>query len=187
MIDAVVETGSDNRAWTAGDPLRLETARRRLRHGRALTTLALAALEKMLLESGAGPREDLERTSAGELAGFIKSLVGLDPQIVQEAFAEFIAASTSNTRQRKMLNMLFGQLTRGGRMDAEKLYESPYTEFGPLGPENLFVEDTVNRLFAVVDRFGGQNFLHQGTLSGKLRKSDNQSSDSWPHLRASVR
>ncbi|WP_318541577.1 type I restriction-modification enzyme R subunit C-terminal domain-containing protein [Kocuria marina] len=139
----------------------------RLRHGRALTMLDLEALEGMLLESGAGSREDMERATAGDLAGFIRSLVGLDPQAVQEAFAEFISESTLNRRQLKLLTMLIAQLTRGGRMDAAALYEPPYTKIAPHGPEDLFAEDTVNRIFAVVDRFGGANPRASGDTFGE--------------------
>ncbi|MFI7744177.1 DEAD/DEAH box helicase family protein [Kocuria rhizosphaericola] len=142
-------------------------AMQRLRHGRALTAIDLEALEEMLMESGAGSREDLERATAGDLTGFIRSLVGLDPQAVQEAFAEFISESTMNTRQLKLLNMLIAQLTRGGRMDAATLYEPPYTEIAPHGPEDLFAEDTVSRIFAVVDRFGGADFPPSGDVIGE--------------------
>ena len=50
--------------------------------------------------------------------------------------------------------MLITQLTRGGGMTADALYEPPYTEIAPHGPEDLFPADTVNRIFAMVNRFG---------------------------------
>lgn len=125
----------------------------RLRRGRALTPMDLEALEDMLLESGAGSKEDLERAAAGDLAGFIRSLVGLDREAVQEAFAEFISDTTLNSRQLNLLDMIIAQLTRGGAMDAGALYEPPYTEIAPQGPEGLFTEQYLDRILAVINRF----------------------------------
>ncbi|WP_344121294.1 type I restriction-modification enzyme R subunit C-terminal domain-containing protein [Kocuria aegyptia] len=131
-------------------------AMQRLRHGRALTTLDLAASEKMLRESDAGSREDLERASAGDVTGYIRSLGGLGPQAAPEAFTELISGSTLNTRRLKLLNMLICQLTPGGRTGTGALHQPPYTELAPHGPEDLFSEDTVKQILAVLDRSGGR-------------------------------
>lgn len=132
----------------------------RLRRGRSLTEEDLHALEGLLLESGAGSKEDLERASDGDLAGFIRSLVGLEPEAVQEAFSEFITATTLNTRQLQLINMIVAQLTRGGRMDAGALYESPYTDLAPHGPEDLFPDESVDRIIEIVNRFSGTHGAH---------------------------
>nr|WP_281070181.1 DEAD/DEAH box helicase family protein [Paeniglutamicibacter psychrophenolicus] len=129
----------------------------RLRRGRALTQDDLGAIEEMLLESGAGSKEDLDRATEGDLTGFIRSLVGLDPEAVQEAFAEFIAETTLNTRQLQLINMIVVHLTSGGPMDAGALYEAPYTDLAPHGPEDLFPETSVERIVAIVNRFGGRS------------------------------
>ncbi|REE04253.1 type I restriction enzyme R subunit [Citricoccus muralis] len=232
VIDAVVEMGAEDGAWTTVDPLWLETVRgklrelvplierrkrnlvytnfedvrgeltevdlegvkhsafdvsyyreraalylqghlehitmQKLRRGRALTTTDLASLEQILLDSGAGSREDLERAAAGDLAGFIRSLVGLDPEAVQEAFAQFISESTLNTRQLKLLNMLIAQLTRGGGMTAGALYEPPYTDIAPHGPDDLFPADTVDRIFDLVNRFGSTSLPASEDAVGEI-------------------
>lgn len=126
----------------------------RLRRGRALTKDDLDALEGLLLESGAGSKEDFERASDGDLAGFIRSLVGLEPDAVQEAFSEFITETTLNSRQLQLINMIVAQLTRGGKMDAGALYESPYTDLAPHGPEDLFPDESVDKIIEIVNRFG---------------------------------
>lgn len=140
----------------------------RLRRGRALTEDDLQALEGLLLESGAGSKEDLARASDGDLAGFIRSLVGLDPEAVQEAFSEFITATTLNTRQLQLIDMIVAQLTRGRRMDAGALYESPYTDLAPHGPEDLFPDESVDRIIEIVNRFGG---THSGPDEGSAEKT----------------
>lgn len=127
----------------------------RLRRGRALTPDDLSVLEQILLDSGAGSREDLERAAEGDVAAFIRSLVGLEPEAVQEAFGEFIRDTTLSSRQLNLLNMIIGQLTRGGRMDAGALYDPPYTDIAPGGPEDLFDESTVDKIVSIVNRLGG--------------------------------
>ncbi|MEE1621638.1 DEAD/DEAH box helicase family protein [Zafaria sp. J156] len=127
----------------------------RLRRGLPLTEMDLRALEEMLAEGGVGSAEDLERAAAGDVAGFIRSLVGLDQQAVQDAFADFIAETTLNSRQLELLNMVIKQLTRGGPMDAGALYEPPYTDIAAGGPEALFPEEDVDRIVSIINRLGG--------------------------------
>ncbi|MGG5752763.1 type I restriction-modification enzyme R subunit C-terminal domain-containing protein [Zafaria sp. Z1313] len=127
----------------------------RLRRGLPLTEMDLRALEEMLAEGGVGSAEDLERAAAGDVAGFIRSLVGLDQQAVQDAFADFIAETTLNSRQLELLNMIIKQLTRGGPMDAGALYEPPYTDIAAGGPEALFPEEDVDRIVSIINRLGG--------------------------------
>lgn len=127
----------------------------RLRRGWALTPDDLSVLEDLLEESGAGSKEDLQRAAEGDVAGFIRSLVGLDPEAVQDAFAVFIKDTTLNTRQLNLLNMIIKQLTRGGRMDAAALYDPPYTDVAPRGPEDLFDDENVDKIISIVNRLGG--------------------------------
>ena len=133
----------------------------RLRRGKALTGTDLESLEDMLLAGGVGTKEELGLAAGEDLPGFIRSLVGLDREAVQEAFSEFIVGTTLNDRQLQLINMIVAQLTQGSPMGAEALYESPYTELAPQGPEGLFPEATVDRMIDLIHRFGGSGWLPQ--------------------------
>ncbi len=120
----------------------------KLRHGRPLTQTDLAELEKMLLDAGVGMPEDIERarsTSAG-LGRFVRSLIGLDRTAVSEAFAEFLSAGTASATQITFVEMIIEHLTHQGAMDESLLYEAPFIDIAPTGPEPIFGNERSARI-----------------------------------------
>ncbi|TPN49491.1 DEAD/DEAH box helicase [Mesorhizobium sp. B1-1-9] len=120
----------------------------KLRQGKPLTTTDLAELEKMLLDAGIGDAGDIERareTSHG-FGRFVRSLVGLDRAAVSEAFGEFLSAGTASAAQIEFVGMIIEHLTHRGTMDPSLLYEPPFTDLAPTGPEQVFDEDRVTKL-----------------------------------------
>jgi type I restriction enzyme R subunit len=125
----------------------------KLRTNKALTPSDLSELERMLLESGAGTEEDVQRaadTSHG-LGLFVRSLVGLDRAAAKEAFAGFLTGRTLSANQIEFVNLIVDHLTERGAMEAPLLYESPYTDFSPRGVDGLFEPDDVTELFSILD------------------------------------
>jgi type I restriction enzyme, R subunit len=122
----------------------------KLRQGRPLTATDLAELEKMLLDAGVGEAGNIERareTSQG-FGRFVRSLVGLDRAAVSEAFGEFLSAGTASAAQIEFINLIVEHLTDQGIMDPALLYEPPFTDIAPTGPDQVFDEERVTRLFA---------------------------------------
>jgi type I restriction enzyme R subunit len=125
----------------------------KLRQGKPLTPTDLSELEKMLLDAGVGEAGDIERarkTSQG-FGRFVRSLVGLDRTAVNEAFSEFLAAGVASAAQIEFINMVIEHLTDQGVMEPGLLYEAPFTDVAPTGPEKLFDEDKVARLFKRIE------------------------------------
>jgi type I restriction enzyme R subunit len=128
-------------------------ALRRLRSGRSLTRLDIEELERMLLEARVGSDADIEiarKTQTAQVGGFgvfLRSIVGLDRAAVQEYFAEFIAAGAS-ADQIEFVGMVIEHLTRNGVVDAGLLYDSPFSDLSPDGPESVFDERNVDRFLA---------------------------------------
>jgi type I restriction enzyme, R subunit len=125
----------------------------KLRQGKPLTLTDLSELEKMLLDAGIGEVGDIERareTSQG-FGRFVRSLVGLDRTAVSEAFSEFLAAGVASAAQIEFINMVIEHLTDQGVMEPGLLYEAPFTDVAPTGPEKLFDEDKVARLFKRIE------------------------------------
>src|SRR6202171_899314 len=125
----------------------------KLRQGKPLTPTDLAELEKMLLDAGIGEAGDIERareTSQG-FGRFVRSLVGLERAAVSEAFGDFLAAGTATATQIEFINMIIEHLTDQGVMDPALLYEPPFTDVAPTGPDQLFGEERVTRLFSKIE------------------------------------
>jgi type I restriction enzyme R subunit len=126
----------------------------KLRLNRPLTRTDLGELERMLLESGVGAASDLERAveQSQGLGLFVRSLVGLDREAAKEAFAGFLESRNLSANQIDFVNLVVDHLTHHGVMGAAALYESPFTDLTPQGPDGLFTNDDVNELVAVLDR-----------------------------------
>jgi type I restriction enzyme R subunit len=125
----------------------------KLRRNRALTSGDLAELERMLAESGVGSAEDIARAKAEShgLGLFVRSLVGLDREAAKEALATFQSGKTLSANQIDFVNLIIDHLTEHGVMEAKRLYESPFTDVTPHGPEGLFNGSTVDELIAALD------------------------------------
>jgi len=123
-------------------------ALRKLRTGRPLTPLDIEELERMLLEAGIASQDDISNAKSTESAQvrgfgvFLRSLVGLDRGAVQEHFAEFIADGKS-ADQIEFVGMVIEHLCRNGFVDPGLLYERPFTDNAPDGPDGVFDEAEV--------------------------------------------
>lgn len=127
-------------------------ALQRLRRNKQLTTDDLSALEQMLRDSLAGPQADIDRVSTenGGLGIFIRSLVGLDREAAREAFATYLDGSTFSVDQIRFIELIVDELTRNGVMEPDRLFETPYTDFAPTGPEYFFPEQQVDVMFGIL-------------------------------------
>ena len=126
----------------------------KLRMNEPLTATDLAELERMLAESGAGGRDYLEKakTENDGLGLFVRSLVGLDREAAKKAFGGFTAGKTLTGNQIEFVNLIVDHLTEHGAIKAEMLYESPFTDITPQGPEGLFSPQQMNDLMALLSQ-----------------------------------
>ena len=125
----------------------------KLRSNKPLTAADLAELERMLEESGLIQSEDLKREAnrTQGLGIFVRSLVGLDRGAAKEAMASFLVGKTLSANQIEFVNLIVDHLTEHGVVEPERLYESPFTDLTPKGPEELFEGVELNELFRLLD------------------------------------
>ena len=125
----------------------------KLRMNRPLTAADLAELQRMLVQSGVGAAEDLQRAAAQSqgLGLLVRSLVGLDRQAAKEALSGFLAGKALAANQIDFVNLIVDHLTEHGVMDAARLYESPFTDLTPCGPDGMFSARQVDELVRILD------------------------------------
>ena len=104
--------------------------------------------------AGSATPDDMQKAKEEShgLGLFVRSLVGLDREAAKQAFAGFLAGKTLNANQIEFVNLIVDHLTEHGVMDAALLYESPFTDVTPQGPDGLFSSAQVDELVAVLDR-----------------------------------
>jgi type I site-specific restriction endonuclease len=95
---------------------------------------------KMLIEAGAGTRDELKKVRSGSGLGlFVRSMVGLDREAAKRAFDWFLAGKTLAANQIQFVNLMIDYLTQSGYMSeivsGEKKIE--YHEIKPYRTEPL--------------------------------------------------
>jgi len=63
---------------------------------------------------------------------------------------DFLTGWTATANQVEFVNTIVDYLTEHGVMDAARLYESPFTDVSPRGPEGVFSPSQVDHLVAVL-------------------------------------
>ena len=125
----------------------------KLRMNRPLTPSDLSELERLLAESGAGGVEDIRRAAddAHGLGLLVRSLVGMDRSAAKEALARFTNGRTLTANQLEFVNLILDHLTQHGVVEPSKLYESPFTDITPRGPDDLFESADLDELLGSLD------------------------------------
>ena len=126
----------------------------KLRMNRALAPSDLDELERMLTTSGIGGAGHVEKAKEEShgLGLFVRSLVGLDREAAKQAFAGFLGGKTLVANQIEFVNLIVDHLTEHGVMGAALLYESPFTDVTPRGPDGIFTSSQLDELLAVLDQ-----------------------------------
>ena len=106
---------------------------------------------------------------------FVRSLVGLDRAAVVQVFSNFVTTSTATGNQIEFIDMVVGHLTEKGVMDPRLLYESPFKDVAPLGPEDVFSLRRADELIEIIEVFNQSTVALQATslhdLPGRAKLS----------------
>ena len=125
----------------------------KLRMNKPLTKMDLQELEKMFLESGVADEDQIQRASDQNngLGLFIRSLVGLDKGAAQEVFSEFIEGKKLSANQHEFISMVIDYLVERGVVPPEALYQSPFINIAPQGPDSIFKDEEVAQIIELLD------------------------------------
>jgi type I restriction enzyme R subunit len=128
----------------------------KLKKGLPLTSSDLSELEKFVFNAQEVESQDKFKECFGAeqtLPHFIRSLVGLDKQTVQQAFSKYLEGTTYNATQIRFIEMIIEQLTSLGTLEASRLYNQPFTNMNPRGVEGIFNLKDADEIFNIVDEF----------------------------------
>jgi type I restriction enzyme, R subunit len=75
----------------------------------------------------------------------------MDRGAAKDALAVFIGGKTFTANQLEFINLVIDHLTEHGIIEPARLYESPFTDITPRGPEGLFPSRDMDELLQVLE------------------------------------
>ncbi len=131
---------------------------RKIRRGEPVTESDLTALVSLVLTQHPDVNlawlTEFYPDTAGDLAAAIRTIVGLEPEVVAERFGDFFARHPQlSAKQQRFMALLQNHIAKFGVVTLDKLYDAPFTQVSPDGPDGVFDDAAVEELIAVIDRF----------------------------------
>jgi len=126
----------------------------KLRKNIPITKEEINALENMLFtNSVAGTKEQfVEFYGEKPLGAFIRSVIGLDQSVLNEAFADFLQVGDLRADQMTFINTIISFLSKNGTIDKNMLYEPPFTDLNDQGISGVFDNDSdLIKIIKIID------------------------------------
>jgi len=123
----------------------------RLKHNKPITENDLIVLDELLFKaSEIESKEDYNKLFANgkPLGQFVRELVGLDRAAAKEAFADFLDEGKYNAKQIEFVNQVIDFLTVNGVMEAEALFQPPFTDIHEQSAYGYYSDADVMNLVA---------------------------------------
>jgi type I restriction enzyme R subunit len=128
-------------------------ALQKLKRNIPITATDIGELEKILFRSEVvGSREDFEKAygKQEQLGLFIRKMIGLDKQAAKRAFSEYLDRKTLTANQIRFIDLIIDYLSQNGVIEAELLYEAPFTDYSPSGLDGVFSDADANGIVAIL-------------------------------------
>ena len=124
----------------------------KVRSGEPITAADMDELQRVLVAAGIGDTDTFAQASerAGSFGLFIRSIVGLDRAAAKQAFAKFLDDKRYTRNQIEFVNLVINYLTEYGTIDPRRIYESPFTDVAPQGPNAIFSNPDLDEFFNIV-------------------------------------
>ncbi|HKK81749.1 MAG TPA: type I restriction-modification enzyme R subunit C-terminal domain-containing protein, partial [Prolixibacteraceae bacterium] len=126
----------------------------KIRKNQQITPDELKQIENILFKSEIGTKEEYQKEYGDmPLVKFIRSIVGLDTDAVQQLFAEFIQAGNLTANQITFINTIISYLTKNGTINKEILFEPPFTNLNDQGITGIFTDEAqVTKIISIIDQ-----------------------------------
>lgn len=109
--------------------------------------------ERIFTNNVIGGPDEIEKAKqeSNGLGAFVRSLVGLDRNAAKEALGSSLDGKRLTSTQIDFVDMIVSHLTDHGIMEASLLYESPFTDLTPHGPNGRFAMAEVSELMTALE------------------------------------
>lgn len=126
----------------------------KLKKNIAITQDELEILENLLFDGKErGTKADFQKIYGDKPLGyFIRSIVGLDRNAADEAFAEFLSSGNLTANQNQFISLIINFLTKNGTVNAEMLYEPPFTRLHIEGVSGIFDDAKAETIINILNR-----------------------------------
>ncbi|WP_418697733.1 DEAD/DEAH box helicase family protein [Bacteroides sp.] len=126
----------------------------KLKRNVPITHTELEILENLLFDGKErGTKSDFQKIYGDKPLGyFIRSIVGLDRNAADEAFADFLSSGNLSANQNQFISLIIDFLTKNGIVNAEMLYEPPFTRFHLEGVSGIFDDAKAEVIINILHR-----------------------------------
>jgi type I restriction enzyme R subunit len=126
----------------------------KIRNNQPITQLELKELEKMLFEQGdIGSKEQFEEAYGKEpVVLFIRKILGMNIAAAKQAFSEILEDVSLNSQQISFINSIINYISINGIIEADKLFESPFTDINSKGVLGLFDNEKSHKIISIIEK-----------------------------------
>jgi len=138
---------------------------RKIRRGEPVSESDLASLVSLVLTQHPDVNlswlTEFYPDTAGDLATAIRTIIGMEPEVVAERFADFFARHPQmSAKQQRFMALLQNHIAKFGVVTLDKLYEAPFTQVSEEGPDGVFEDAVVDDLISVIEAFRPVSVQH---------------------------
>jgi len=119
-----------------------------------ITSEELKLLEILLFDGAErGTREDFMNEYGTEPLGvFIRSIIGLDINAAQDAFADFLQIGNLRANQLTFIQSIISHLTKNGTIAPSMLFEPPFTDSNDQGLIGVFDDGQSHKVISIIEK-----------------------------------
>jgi type I restriction enzyme R subunit len=130
---------------------------KKIRQGQPVTEADLNSLTSLVLTQNPDVNltvlQEFYADSALPLDFILRSLVGMEPEVVKSRFETFAAKHPLTAKQTRFMGLLQNHIARHGSIELERLYDDPFTLIDSDGLEGVFDETAADELIEIIETF----------------------------------
>jgi len=125
----------------------------KLSNNQPITEDEIKVLEDILFDGEERGTHDKFVEEYGEepLGKFIRSILGLDIEAANKAFAYFLQTASLKADQMTFINTIISYLTKNGTIDKSMLFEPPFTDVNDQGLMGVFDDADTVKIIRIID------------------------------------